>query len=322
MFPRPSFSDRISESSELLSINSKDLVSDLKKFGITSDSTGESLLDAPTTTIEDLVSIMEVGCANGIPNLKLKAAASVLKGNSLVKKEIPESENRMPVVSIENERKTFAELLKEQRPIANWSDRELIERYAKDREHNVEQELNRRAKQQNFVVLKEGKFEPGKEDIDIEVTLDLLKSARKRTNPSTIPHGDKFVQVYNITELNPSDRIVELCPLCGESLYKGYCEKCHSNFAGVGDDERAFAKLVADSDNFSIDSRADRRDVVISAKKGLDDLKLNWPSLIKEFDDLKLTGNLPKLRIILNRPATVADPFFQNGNRAFGHNEY
>lgn len=305
MLPRPSFSDRVSESSELLSVNTTDLVSDLEKSGITSDSTGESLLDAPTTTIEDLVCVMEKGCANGIPNLKLKAAASILKGNSLAERKIPESQNKMPVIKAEEEKKTFAELLKEQRPIANWSDYELIERYAKEREHRIEQELNKRAKQQNFVVLKEGKFDPGKEEIDIDATLDLLKNARKRTNPSTIPHGNKFVQVYKITELNFDDRIIEFCPICNETLYKGFCEKCMSNFQGVGDDERAYVKLIVDSGNFSADSIADRRHMIISAKKGLEDLKITWPSLVKEFDELKLINNLPKLRLILNRPSTT-----------------
>ncbi len=323
MSTNPSFTDRISETAELLSVLPKTLTEDLNKAGISSDSTGESLLNASTTTVEDLVGILEAGCANSVPNLKLKAAASVLKGNSLTKTTTP-NDNKMPVVQADADQKTLVEVLKEQRPIANWSDRDLLERYSKDREHQVEQELNRRAKQQNFIVLVDGKFfEPGKEEIEIDVSLDLLKSARKRTNPSMIPHGDKVVQVYKITELNIEDRLVELCPICGELLFRGYCEKCLSNFVGVGDEERAYVKLIADSENFSSESRADRRDVVVSAKKGLEDLKKTWPSVWKEFDKLKLLLRLPKLRLLQSRPSTtVADPFFQDGNRAFGHKKY
>jgi hypothetical protein len=134
-----------------------------------------------------------------------------------------------------------------------------------------------------------------------------------------IPGKDKkIVRVYRITELNPDDRIVELCPICGEILYKGYCPKCELDFSGVGDDERSYVKLISNSEKFNAKSHSDRKAVHASASKGLEDLRITWPSIAPTFDDLKLTNSLPKLRMIKNIPATqVADPFHVSGNRQF-----
>lgn len=323
MASNSSFKDRVKESAELLSVEKKSLEEDLKKAGIENDSTGVSLLDSETTTIGDLEGILHAGCGNGVPSLKLKAAASILKGNSLTKTTTP-PDNKMPVVNADAQAQTIVEVLKANRPIEQWNDRELLERYVKDREYKVEQELHKRAKQQNFVVLipSEKRYEPGKEAIDIETSLELLKGTRKRVNPSMLSTNGKVLPVYKITELNPEDRIVELCPFCGETLYKGYCERCLSNFSGVGDDERAYVKLVSDTGNFDVSSFSDRKATLASAKKGVEDLKETWPSLVQEFDELKLTNSLPKLRVIINRPSDVADPYFQNGHRAFGPKKF
>jgi len=320
MAPLISFSDRISKSAKLLSVETKSLAQDLKKSGIENDSTGLLLLDANTTTIDDLVSILESGCANGVPKLKLKAAASILKGEHL-EKATPSSEQKMPVIDASSQYQTLAEIVKANRPIEQWGDRELIERYAQDKEDCIEQELHKRVKGQNFIVLKPGKYEPGKEQIDIDLTMELLKSSRKRTNPSMIPTDGKVLPVYKITELNPQDRIVEICPFCGETLYRGYCDQCELNFSPIGDDERAYINLISESSKFNKNNFSDRRAVYMSAQKGVEDLKQTWPSLAKEFDELKVTNNLPKLRVIMNRPS-VADPFFQDGNRSFGNRSF
>lgn len=318
MASNPSFNDRVMKSAELLSVEKKSLIEDLKKNGIDNDSTGVSLLDTSTTTIDDLVDIIEEGCGHGIPKLKLKAAASILKGNVLAVTP-PKPASNMPVMSMEAVPVT--EIIKSLRPIEQQNDRELLERYSVDRESSVEQELNKRARQQNFIVLKPGKFEPGKEEIDIDLSLDLLKTARKRTNPSMIPVGDKVFPVYRITEMNIDDRIMEICPFCGESLYRGYCEKCHVNFAGIGDDERAYMSLIVESDNFDLKSFSDKKAVIASGTKGIEDLKQTWPSIVHEFEERKATNDLPRIKIIATRPSQ-ADPFFQNGNRAFGNRAF
>lgn len=311
--------NRIIKAAELLAVDSKSLTKSLEENGIKNDSTGISLLEASTTSIEDITAILVSTEPKGLSlkKLQLKAAASILKGFDPFKKKETVLGKTDPSLYVD----TVVDIIKTTRPLEQQNDRELLERYAKDREHSVEQELNKRAKQQNFIVLKPGKFEPGKEEIDIELSMDLLRTARKRTNPSMISLDGKVLPVYKITELNLDDRIIEICPICKESLYRSYCEKCQVSFVGIGDDERAYVNMVSNSENFNPNSFSDKKAVVASAMKGLDDLKQTWPSLIQKFDELKATNSLPRLNIVANRPSQ-ADPFFQNGNRAFGNKTY
>jgi hypothetical protein len=320
MGSNPSFLDRVSKAAEILGIPSTDLVVVLKQNGIEDTDMGVSLLNASTTSIEDLSEILQSGVPNA-KRLQLKAAASMLKGDDPMQKS-PEP-RVVSATPVEQLAQPLMEYLKTAKPIQQWADRELLERYVADREYEVEQELHKRAKSQPFIVLLPGKHEPGKESLDIETCLELLKAARKRTNPSIIPNGGSVVQVYRITELNLRDRILETCPICGQTLWKGYCEKCQANFAGVDDDCRAYVKLVSVSDQFDAGCFSDRKHLLASAGKGLEDLKVTWPSIAKKFEELKLIGDLPKFRVVANRPrATVSDPFFQDGNRAFGNRTF
>lgn len=316
MSSNPSISSRVEKSGELLSVQPKDLLEILKKAGIEENPSGLALLNASTTTSEDLVSILQ----DNIPQAKkfqLKAAAAILKGDD----PLTQSPEPRPMKEVQT---NIVDIIKATRPIEQWSDRELIDRYIKEREVEIEQELNKRAKSQPFIVLIPGKYEPGKEELEIDVSLDLLKTARKgKTNPTMIPCGDSISPVYRITELNLQDRIVDLCPICGGSLWKGYCEKCAINFGGIGEDERAYVNLISKADTFRPESYSDRKAVAASARAGLEDLKITWPSILKRFEELKLTNSLPKLRIIENRPSQqVADPFFHDGNRAFGNRRF
>ena len=297
----------------------KKLLSDV---GIEEDDSGLKYLNSSMVTLEDLVETFKVAYeAKG--KFCIKAAATYLKGKDpfaedlpeVVKPATPEAHNTTAVDAI-------VQFIQGNKPIGQMTDTELLALWEKNRDEQTETELHRRAKGQAFVVLKAGTNTPGKEEIDTEYTLEMLKSARKRNNPSIIPYRDNtFASVYKISELNLNDRVIETCPICGEILWKGYCEKCNSNFAGVGDDERAYVKLIVDSGNFQATSVSDRKAVVVSAAKGIEDLKMTWPSIFKKFEELKLTGNLPKLRRIANRPAQVPadiqDPFHVSGKRQF-----
>ena len=294
----------------------------LSKVGIEEDDTGLKYLDSRVITSEDLIEILS-GTFSERGKFCIKAAAMYLKGVdpfeqsplNVVKVDVPAPPSNPSLDAI-------AQFIQATKPIGQMTDPELLALWIKDRNELCENELTRRAKNQPFIVLKSGTNVPGKEEIDVEYTLEMLRSARKRSNPKIIPYKDNtFASVYKISELNLNDRIIEICPICGEVLWRGYCEKCNSNFAGIGSDERAYVRLIAESGNFQSISVSDRKAVLTSAAKGIDDLKLTWPSIIKKFEELKLTGDLPKLRMIANRPAQVPadvkDPFHVSGKRQF-----
>lgn len=318
-------SARVVKVSEILGIPEEKILKALDDEGISNDAGGILVLDSPTTTIDDLVCILD-NCAQNVKPLKLKAAAALLKDKDSSRVPDPVKEQEVsPKGAFEMQ--SVADALKSIRPIQQWNDQELLEKFTQDRDPEIEQELHKRSSGRNFIVLK-GNNEPGKEDIDIENSLSLLKVARKRVTPSILPVGDTgaVYPVYPILSLNLHDRMVELCPFCGETLYKGYCEKCNTRFSGentgIGDDTKAYIHLIARSGKFDANSFSDRKAVMASASKGLDDLRITWPSISQKFDELKMTGDLPKLRFISSRPTSVQDPFFMNGNRSVGNRSF
>lgn len=314
---------RFEKAAEFLAVETDSLIKIFDENGVSNDSTGFFVLEAKTTTIDDIVGIID-GLKKEVPILKKKAAAGILKGEN-EKKEVPVSKKEMSEELSVSSKWWLTEELKMTRPIKQWADEELLRRYADRREYEVEQELHRRAKQQRFVVLipSEKGYSPGKEVIDLQKSLELLKNARKRTNPSIIPVEDGVRPVYFIIELNIQDRITELCPFCENGLYQGYCDSCQVNFSGLDDDCRAFIYLVSKMDNFNSNSMSDRKVLMASSVKGLGSLKSDWPSLSQSFDEMKLLGTLPKLRFIASRPAKkVDDPFFQDGNRSVGNKKF
>jgi hypothetical protein len=305
-----SIAPRAEKAAQILKISPQEVLKLLADEGLTDDVSGFSILNSSSTTVEDLAQIfLSHTEAKKIP---AKAAAAVLKGSDKISQTEPAAPPSMPVI--------FTELVKMSRPIQQWEDSQLLEQFAKTRDEEIGQELNKRAKGNKFIVLIPGKYEPGQEVIDKDKSLDLLKVARKRTTPGVIPYGDIFSMVYKVTELNLADRIIEICPICGGTLWQGYCESCQISFQGVNDDARAYVKLVTNSASFNPKSFSDRKAVISSALKGVEDLKVTWPSLAHKFDELKFVNDLPKLRIIENRPSTaVADPFHVDGCRISGN---
>ena len=314
-----SVSARFEKAAEVLKLHESEfpvLKEILSKVGIEEDDFGLKYLDSTVISIEDLIEIIS-GVFGERGKFCIKAASMYLKGDDPFEEATVVKPNTAESGSSSNE--ALIQFIQANKPIGQMTDVELLTLWDKNRDDQSEQELNRRAKGQPFVVLKSGTQTPGKEEIDHEYTLEMIKSARKRNNPTIIPYRDNtFASVYKITELNLNDRIIEICPICGEILWKGYCSACDSNFSGVGDDERSYIKLIVDSGKINEKSVSDRKAVVVSAAKGVGDLKMTWPGLYKEFEELKLTGNLPKLRKIANRPAQApADPFHVAGNRQF-----
>lgn len=308
----PTMSARLEKAASILSLTQDEISKELERiFGITKDESGIQLLDADTTTEDFIVSSLNSETFAKVPLLKLKVFAAILKGRDPFKKEeTPEPVSEPALSTTPGDFSTnLSSIVSSMRTPKQMKDRELLEAYLKDPDHEFEQELNRRAGGQTFVVLKDGY----KQEIDVETTLDLLKRSRKMTIPSIIPHPQdpsKVVEVYRITQLNPDDNIVELCPFCDEVMYKGFCQHCNINFSGVGDEERAYVRLASQSESFNVSSISDRKALWIDSTKGLETLFQNWPGVRAKFKELKLLNNLPKLRKLRTLPSVKpADPF-------------
>lgn len=300
---------RLEDAAKVLGVTKRTLAKVMSKIGITETEEGLSLLDAYTTNEVFLVSTMRE-IPGDVQELKMFAAAEILKGRDPFAKQEPKKDEKTQSTSSPDAvTAAVVEAIRSQKDINQMKDRELLDLYQVERDYEVEQLLHRKAKYQPFVVLEAGDADPGKEKINIEATLDLLKRARRDKTPDMVPVGDDLFPVYKITELNKEDRVIDLCPICGGTLYKSYCGSCQVNFSDIGEDEKAFLKLAVDKRAFNSSSFADNKEALKLARESIDALKKTWPAVGKVFDDLKYVNNLPKLRIMRSTPSRVSDPF-------------
>ena len=251
---RAPFALRVQNSAEVLSVDQKTLLEDLSEAGITE--TRAFLLDYPTTTVEDLYVILKrLNVSRSPSNLQLKAAAGILKGDlpvidmdriNEIKTETVKTLDRLydksGCPSFTANDSIYLHLDEQGRigqPIQQMTDHDLLVRYAEDRDFATSWELQRRSRNQPFIVLKSpiGKpgdldlTEPGHEEIDLKMSLELLKTCRKKGTPDNITSAQTgyMVPVYRISELDMTNRIIELCPICKDQvvLNRGYCPECH-----------------------------------------------------------------------------------------------
>lgn len=312
-----SSSSVVSEAAKTLGKPVSHLRATLLKIGIKDDEEGYKLLRARTTT-EDYLSKVIRDRFSDAPELKVLAAASILKGNNPFEEEKVEEAPVTVPAPVDTTAAIILEAVTANRTPAQMKDRELLEVYAKDRDYEIEQELHKRARFKRFIVLVPGKYEPGKEVIDIEKSLDILKKARRMEIPQMASFDGKILQVLRITELNPEDRKTELCPICEKPLFQGYCQDCGLDFSGIGIDERSYVNLVKENGSFDRESFSDRKAVHASASKGIEDLKITWPVIAPIYDDLKISNNLP--RLVIMKPVMSEkkmDPFHAEGNRSY-----
>ena len=276
-----SFMERVKSAASVLQIAPEMLTSELSRVGITESDLGLKILDADITTEESLTALLKEKAPNASV-YQLKPAVAFLKGLDPFKKSVP-----TPVAS-------KPQMLN----YAQMKDKDLLEHVVTVGiqglvpDHAAIMELHIRAKYQPFVVLK------GDGLINVEVSIEYLKRARKAPMPDSIllPVDRRLIQVYRIIDLYSPDHVVEICPICGGGLYKGYCVVCEVDFSDFDDEKRIHVAMLEEG-KFNKDS-------LIRALRGHKDLSM-WLVDPYRWADLKKKGKLPVLRIVQPRPASI-----------------
>lgn len=282
-----SYSDKINQCAKILGVNPSkinELFVDEESFSLLIENLSES------DVVELLHSLV-------IPNLthaytiKAKAAAKVLIG--VDGKQSTQTQHTMSTVDIPS-------IVNAIKPIANWSDREILNAYITDSSDELESQLVVRSKGRRFVITN-----PTESDnIDVESTLSMLKRARKEEIPEYYRTGDgSVVIVYRITELNRKARTRHLCPVCGSMLFDDHCSKCDIHFGGIDPIARQFVSFAKWSYH-KIDKLID------AARLGMCELTKLAPMEMIKFSDARDEGKLPVL-IKIEKPAQV----FSRGSR-------
>jgi hypothetical protein len=245
-----------------------------------------------TLTVDEVTHLFEpVHNSHG----KCIAAAKILKAEAKEpQKEIKQESN-------------LEQLLNSMKPIANWSDEELLTGYIESERDDLEFELQRRAKGRRFIVL----LEEGTDLIDVKSTLMMLKKARKTDIPDMIKDADSNVTwVYRIEEIHPANRIRHECPIDPKYiLFEDYCSHCEINFSGISLECRQKLRLISLNEKYDSVDMGNLIDCIRESGEGFVDT--HYPRITKQFNELKMIGNLPSL-IKYETPTTPSkaqDPF-------------
>jgi len=205
-------------------------------------------------------------------------------------------------------------LLKDQRPVGQWKDQELLEAYNQDCDPEVEQVLKKKASGAPIIV-----FENEDEGVvDVESSLKALRMSRRRDRmPDTMRFNGKLKHLYRVGEF-PS-MVLFQCPFHPDViLYDGYCDRDDVDWSGVDYETMQFARLVMDADEHPTRHRDVVAFVAIAAEEGIEALKEEFPKIGLYFDELQREDRLPTLKQRHSSARGTADPVRDSaGNRSY-----
>jgi len=258
----------------------------LNKIGIDDSEIGVKVLESDTTTFEMFEQEFLKGSIdfdNGlaltvnacqIPVARLKFAWEVLKGKSS-KKESKET------------------TLNDLKPIGQWDDLTLLERFSRDCPIAVEEELAKRAKGRFVIIFNDD------ESVDVENSLYMLRKARVQETPATFFVREDLKQVFRVGEY-PLEVFYE-CPIHPQTLLvDGYCDECSKKWSIEEYDRNVLLRLVVDSDEVS--------DIRPYKNMAFNELAKEFPKVFIQYKELKTEGKLPSLKRKLSRSKS-GDPF-------------
>jgi len=303
---KQNLSERVSKASELSKVSIEHLLEKLELLGIEDNDHAISLLESESAP-ED---VLKEGLKDlGLPVIILNAVIKILKhGDVSAEKEYVASpineaiKEQEAIRSSKSLEEVFSNVMASNKPISQYSDEELVTKYATTGDGELEAELIKRAKGSRFIAspYKEG----GVDEIDVPATLRLLKKARRgEVFPSEfVDESGKMFRIFSVQEFSPEGRVVEMSPLSPKTaLFDGYCSATSINFSGITDDCRAFMRIVLDQTEakgagYQL-SASDKRDLIsVARSKGIGSLKVMYPDLAVVFDEMKSIDDLPRLK--------------------------
>ncbi len=283
---------RIQQTAEILSTKGFTLNSVVLKLqqvldaiGIEDSEIGVKILEAETTVYEDFekaffsgdglgiekgkLLVMPIAADSNFPKAKLKVVWEILKGNDPFKKKD---------VQLTGSGTNLAEILK---PVENFSDIELLQKYGKECAPNIEEELERRTHKRPCIVFEE---DTGK--IDIENSLYMVRKARRQDTPKSFMIRGELKILYPVGDF-PANVFFE-CPIHPNILLvDGYCEECSQVWDTTEYDKNAFLRLISENEDI---------DIRIYKEKTFAELKKDFPKVYLKFNELKEESKLPSLK--------------------------
>lgn len=204
------------------------------------------------------------------------------------------------------------DFVNQNRPIAQWSDKELVAAYHIDCPANVQDELQLRAKNQAVIAF----ADEAAGIVNESLTLEVLRTSRRREIPKTYQAEGKAYRLWAIGEFPGLKE--ELSPLSPDTLLlNGYCSECEMDFKNVDIEARQFLAIIFEEDKApALTDRIAVLGLVTLAKQGVVELRKAFPQVGILFDEQKSLGQLPNLVGLVNscKENSTQDPF---GNKRY-----
>jgi len=287
------FEERVEKAAKILKTKPSKLITILTDIGIDGLDVLDSEALTPIQISEEL--------PNDIPRLKSIAVAGVLKDNGCKVGEVNKSET--------SNSNAIIALLESQKPVASWSDEEILNGYIESDREDLETELQRRSKNRPFIILTD---DTDPQEINVKASLTYLKRARKENIPSPIILADKtIIKTYKVEEYHRRNRVCDESPFKENvALFDNYCPVTKINFSNLSYEVKQFLRVIS---SINTDDHNQYRVWVASAESGgIEKLANEHPEAYEIYLEMKSIKQLPSLLMLMPMNTTTvekSDPF-------------
>lgn len=303
--PTP-FEARITQAAKVMGISVTDMWAHLGALGVENNPDGQSILDAETTQEGDARAIMvegkgmypvDLGQKNPdiVKIARFKAGWAVLKGKAGML-ETPAPGGVVTPMDV-------AGIVNAIRPIAQYSDEELLAKYDENCSTEILDALKARGNNRSFIVFKRTG------EVDLATSLRLLRKARREETPATFMVDGALVHTYRVGEF-PMNFIDE-CPLNPDyTLVGDFCEPCGNTWEGIKQEDRVIVRVARDLDAIDYHSLHGVQNIIEKTRREGASWILAIPAVRFAYDELKEDGKLPILRRRVSKSRDhKSDPF-------------
>lgn len=190
--------------------------------------------------------------------------------------------------------------------------RELVMAFdPEDADNPVGKRLKEISKGEPFVVFDNGRI------VDVDTTFKLLQEIKTGYNGrELIEVGGETKKVYRVGEL--PDNFADENPFYIDRPLRpdGSCDQTNRSWEGVPLEVRQFVRVAIDLGELEVKAEKvhDILDMVLSGN-GFDKLRKRYPKAAVKFNELKKTGDLPKLKVALGDGGSESPNPFDQGKK-------
>lgn len=284
----------------------------LSKLGIYLDQESYEILMSNDCTEKDA---RRVFCENGQPNLppvRFKRLWSILRSN----KDQDNNQNCYDNDFIYNELKNGILDIKNvisDKPYGQWKDKELIEAYNLNCDEEIISVLKQRSNNRPFIVF----MDEENGIVDIEISLRMLREARRRETPVNYQVADSLKRLYVVGEF-PNLFYYESPFYPGFLLIDGYCDKSKITWKDISYECMQFGRIAFECGEVDNGRISQKQLFLIALQSGIDGLIKNYPESALLYKEFKIDNKLPNLKVRVsdnNYNDSLADPFNSNKRR-------